>query len=198
MGKAVKTVANVATLGALSGGPLSLLGKKDPGEAASLIDTASPEAAAATREGLLQYKDMLGKSGDIAKTQISQMEQQARQNVADQALRAQQLVAQRGLGRTASGIGSILGVNRGLGEQLGNIRASENQLKLQNLGGISSGIASLMGAQQSGKIYNQGRASMGRQGGLAPLLGAGVGAFFGGPGGAQAGLGVGQAATQIG
>ncbi len=172
----------------------TLLGAKTPGTPDEVIDLGSAQGRALQEQLLGEYGGMIGQdTNQIASTQISAQENQARQLAQDQAMRAQQLVAQRGLGRTASGISQILGQQRGLGEQLSNIRAQQpalaQQLKQQNLGFASSGINQILNEQGQSKVLKMGQQAQGRSGGLLgaalPIAGqvlggmAGAGAFGG-------------------
>ena len=199
--------ANQASGGAVSkvGADLKdvMLGKKTPGTPDEVIDLASPQGRALQEQMLGQYGEMAGQDvAGMAATQTAQQEAQARQLAADQAKRAEQLVAQRGLGRTASGIGAILGQQRGLGKEISAIRANQpmltQQMKQQNLGFASSGINQILNEQGQSKVLKMGQQAGPRGGGLLPLLGGAAGAYFGGTAGVQVGMGLGQAATQIG
>lgn len=214
--RGVQTEAlNQATGGELSkiAGDLkdTLLGKKTPGTPDEVIDLASPQGRALQEQLLTQYGQLAGQdTNQMAANQIAGQEAQAIQLAQDQATRAQQLVAQRGLGRTASGISQILGQQRGLGEQLSGIRAQlpglQQQLKQQNLGFASSGINQILNEQGQSKVLKMGQQAQGRSGGLVaaalPIAGqvlggmAGAGAFggIGGALGASAGGAAGAAA----
>lgn len=181
----------------------AVLGRKDPGSPAQQINIASPEAQRLSTQAMQGYGDLLNQdTSQLAANQTQQMMGQARQGAADQEMQAKQMVAQRGLGNTSLGLNAILNTKQDLGRQLGAIQANQpllqNQLRMQNLQAAGGGISQLMGAQNAGQIYQPAVASRGRQGGLAPLLGAGLGASMGGPAGAQIGAGLGQYATQIG
>lgn len=110
--------------------------------------------------------------------------------------RAEQLIAQRGMGSSSIGLGQVLGQrkNLSLGMVMNNAGAEGRirDMMIQNGEG-------LIGAGQS---LWQPKASQGpmqmtdvkkRSGGLAGLLGAGVGAYFGGAQGAQTGMAMGDA-----
>lgn len=206
MGKALSVVKGaVDPLGFTGDNAISdiIKGKKDPGTPDSVIDLADPTGRALQSKALGQYGDFLNQDmSGIAANQTARLEEQARASVGDQQRQAQSLVAQRGLGGTSIGLNAILGQNAELGNQLGTIRANqpmlENQLKQQNLGYATNGINSILGEQGKSKIFKQGQVSQGRQGGLLPLIGGAAGAYFGGPAGAQAGMALGQAGTQIG
>lgn len=187
-----------------SGGELSKIGnglmdvafgKKTPGTPDEVIDLASPTGRALQEQAMNQYGQMLNQdTSAIAANQISQQENQARQNVADQEIRARQMVAQRGLGNTSMGMNAILGQSANLGNQLGAIRASApglaNQLKQQNLGFASQGVNQILNEQGQSKVLKLGQQAQGRSGGLVaaalPIAGqvlggmAGAGAFGGG------------------
>ena len=181
----------------------TIMGKKTPGTPDSVIDLASPTGRALQEQLLGQYGETLGQdTSGMAAQQVASQEAQARQLAKDQEMRAGQLVAQRGMGGTASGIGQILGQQRGLGEQVSAIRAQQpalaQQMKQQNLNFATSGINQILNEQGQSRALKMGQAATGRQGGLLPLIGGAAGAYLGGPAGAQVGMGLGQAATQIG
>lgn len=177
----------------------TLLGKKTPSTPDEVIDLASPTGRALQEQMLEGYGRYAGEQGrQMAALQTGKQEAQAIQNAADQTKRAEQLVAQRGLGRTASGIGAILGQQKGLGKEIAGIRANQPLLEQQQLGFASGGINQILNEQGQSKVLKMGQAAGPRSGGLLPLLGGAAGAYFGGPAGAQVGLGMGQAATQIG
>jgi hypothetical protein len=179
------------------------LGKKDPGTPDKIVDPADPTARWHQGKALDSYGQMLNKDmGQMSRTQTAQMENQARAGADDQERIARQMVAQRGLGNSSVGLNAVLNQKAGLSEKLGDIRANqpllEHQMNQQNLQFASGGINSILNEQGQSKVFQQGQASQGRQGGLMPLLGAGAGAYLGGAQGAKVGLAMGQAATQIG
>ncbi len=205
MGKALNyTPIGLASkaLGGPSGQEL-LQGKETPATPNEVIDLASPKGRE-IQEGLLsRYGDAANQDvGAMAQRQTSILEEQARAGVGDQERLAQKMVAQRGLGGTSLGLNAILNQSKGLGDQLGTIRANQpmlqNQLGQQNLNFATSGINQILGEQGSSKALKMGTPAGPRTGGLAPLLGGAAGAYFGGPGGAQAGMAGGQALTQLG
>jgi hypothetical protein len=180
----------------------TLLGEKDPGTSDQVVDFASKQGRDLQEQSLGKYGEFLNQdTKQLAANQIAQQSNQARANVEDQQRKAQQMVAQRGLGSSSIGVNAILNQGANLGNQLGAIQASqpalENQMRQQNLNFATGGINQILGEQGQSKVLKLGQASKGRQGGLAPLIGAGAGAYMGGPAGAQAGLGIGQAATQL-
>lgn len=176
----------------------AIMGKETPATPDEVIDLGSPQGRALQEQMLGQYGKYAGAEGrQIAALQTGQQESQAIQNVADQTKRAEQLVAQRGLGRTASGIGAILGQQKGLGKDVAAIRANQPLLEQQQLNFASGGINQILNEQGQSKVLKMGQAAGPRSGGLLPLLGGAAGAYFGGPAGAQVGMGLGQAATQI-
>lgn len=190
MGKAIKSVV---------GGTKDLvLGKKDPGVQAQQINMLSPEAQRASNLALGQYEGLLRDPSKGVDAQIAAQEDAARAAAEDRQRMAKQMIAQRGLGNTSFGLNQILGANTGLANQIGAIRAQRPLLERENLQAATQGLSSIIGAQTGGQVYNQGRESMGRRGGLAPLLGLGAGYAIGGVGGAQVGMGAGQALTQLG
>lgn len=197
VGSVVNTIAK-PVMSTFTKGPLGdmLLGQKDPGVAAQTIDLASPEGRDLQSKLLKEYGKTIGQGADA---EVSAMEAQARQNVADQERRAAQLVAQRGMGGTASGINAILNQKKGLNDQIAAIRAQAPGLARQNLNFATSGINQILGEQGSSKIYSAGTPSQGRTGGLAPLLGgaAGLYASGGNPQAGMAGMQAGQLLTKM-
>lgn len=209
MGKAISSAAPIVQTGGLSllaggKGKDLLLGKRDPGTAGQHLDLdpslkrVTDEARAQQSRIIKGFGDLLGSGDQMARNQINLQERFARRGVEDAQRQAQRFVAQRGLGNSSIGLSALMAPQRGLGERLEEIRASLPMLQLSNLSSISGGINAILGAQGAQRAYIPGQASMGRQGGLAPLLGAGIGGMLGGPAGATAGLGIGQAATQLG
>lgn len=181
----------------------AILGKKDPGTSDEVIDLADPYGRSLQNTALGEYGKYLNQdAGGMARTQTDNLNRQVRQDAEDQTRLAKQMVAQRGLGRSSLGLSAILGQSAGVGEKIGINNANEgllkNQIGQQNLNFATGGINQILGEQGTSKIFKQGQASQGRQGGLAPLIGTAAGAYFGGPAGAKVGAGIGQAATQIG
>jgi hypothetical protein len=209
MGGIVKGVGN-AVGGLVGGAGNLLLGKKDPGQAAQTIDMATPEQKAGQAGLMGKFQGIANQDyGQMAQNQTNQAEAQAIQNSKDMTNRAQQMVAQRGLGNTSMGMNEILGQQQNLGNEIGGIRSQrlglQNQLQQQGLGFAAKGMSDIWNTQQAGKIYQPGVASKGRQGGLMPIIGGVAGGVLGsvaGPmgtaAGAQAGMGLGNMFTQLG
>jgi hypothetical protein len=179
----------------------TLLGKKTPGTPDEVIDLADPEGRRLQSELLAQYGNQINQdTSGIAQQQITAQENQLLQNAKDQEMRAQQLVAQRGLGRTASGIGAILNQQRGLSDQVSAVRAQlpglQQQMKQQQLGFATGGINQILNEQGQSKVLKLGQQAQPRSGGLLaaalPIAGqvlggmAGAGAFGGAAGAAGA------------
>lgn len=204
MGKVLKyTPLNFATkaLGLGSAEDL-LLGKKDPGTPDEVIDLASKQGRELQEGALGKFGDVLNQdTSQLARNQTALLEKQAVAGSQDQERLARQMVAQRGLGSSSVGLNAILNQRAGVTDKLGAIRANQpmlqNQMQQQNLGFATQGINSILGEQGQSKVLKLGQASKGRQGGLMPLIGGAAGAYFGGPAGAQVGMGLGQAATQL-
>lgn len=199
---AVGGIYNAASGGKLmKGGKDLLFGKKDPGSPDRMLELDPSlkkvvdqgrelQSKALSRFGSLLDKDMTG-------VQTSLAEKQIRQNMQDQQKRAQQLVSRSGLGSSSLGLRAMMEPTRGVQDKLTELRASQPLMQLQNLQNISGGVNSILGTPGAQRALIQGRESMGRQGGLAPLIGAGLGGLLGGPAGAQVGMGLGQASTQM-
>jgi hypothetical protein len=153
-----------------------------------IIDMASPEGRKLQEQLLGQYGQGIGKdTNGIAQQQITAQENQIMQNAADQKTRAEQLVAQRGLGRTASGIGAILNQQRGVADQIGAVRSQlpglQEQMRQQNLNFASSGINQILNEQGQSKVLKMGQAARPSNGGLlaaaAPIAGSVLGGMAG-------------------
>lgn len=212
MGKTVKSVAGGGLIGQ---GKDLLFGKKEAGTAGGFV---SSDLSAEQNAALGQYNKLLDTDTQtLANSQINAQttglrraaevqEAGARQAAQDAQMNAQKMVAQRGLGNSSVGLNAVLNQSRGLSEKIGDIRANEfsqraqieaqqpmlaYNLKTQNLATATGGINNILGTRE--RFYQQGTAG-GRKGGLAPLVGAAAGAYFGGPQGAQIGMGLGQAA----
>lgn len=181
MGKAVGKVLGTVT-GTLTKGPLgdSLFGEKDPGVAASTANIYNSDQQKLLDNTTNQYQDLLNKNSQIAQNQGAQMENQILANADDQERKAQQIVAQRGLGNSSVGLNAILGAKKNTSDQIAGVRAGLPGMQLDNLNKINSGIGNLLGTQSGGTIYNKAQASTGRDGGLAPLLVAGGKAYASG------------------
>lgn len=106
--------------------------------------------------------------------------------------RTKQLIAQRGMGMSSIGLGTEVNQAKQLNEKLALNKASGME-RLRGLYGDQIN----MGNQLFGVKSSQGPIQMTnttyRTGGIAGLIGAGVGAYYGGAGGAQAGMAAGNA-----
>ena len=210
MGKVVKAIAKPSALlgvgglvaNELSGGKLdnmfsnALLGEKSDATPNEVIDLASVKGREFQEQALGQYGKLLGE--DTVANQIAAQQDAARQAAQDRTMQAQQAVAPRGLGGTSLGLNAILGQSGQLANQLGAIQASAPELRKQNLNFATGGINQILGEQGQSRILKMGQAAGPRTGGLAPLIGAGVGGLLGGPAGAGIGMSAGQYATQMG
>jgi len=192
MGKSVKSISQgggITGINVFGKAKDLLFGEKQAGEAGGYTQLTPEQQALMDKYSALAKQD----TTQIATNMANQQEAQLRQNVADQQMRASQMVAQRGLGNSSVGLNAVLGQSGQLANQIGAVRANQplaaRQLGMENLETARTGINALLGTRD----YKQGVAG-GRKGGLAPLVGAGIGAMYGGPAGAQAGMGVGQAA----
>lgn len=189
VGKVVKTVT------APLGGEDLLFGK---------YRGADPEAADIKRmklRGLKAQSKVLGElekgdktAGKRAGAQLRRETRALRGAAGDAQRRIQELVARRGIQGSSIGLAQEVGQQRKLAEQLGGLQASLPErieaLKQRNLQQRLAAGGQLAGSAGAVPIRFRG----GREGGIAPLLGAGIGAYAGGAGGAQAGMGIGQAA----
>lgn len=119
----------------------------------------------------------------------------------DQKRKAAELSAQRGLGQSSIGIGSILGAQRATADQLArqkaDIRTGEtnlaNQLASQRIAGLNQAQSGISGAISGvpQRNYIQGAKGV-RGGGLMDIAAPIVGGYFGGPAGIKAGSGISQ------
>jgi len=141
--------------------------------------------------------DEFGKQdfGGVARAEVAQEGRLARGSAQDRLRQLRGTLARRGLSGTSLGLSGEKAVSTNLASTLSAQNASTSgrirNFKLQQLRELLS---------QSGGVINKSpvklRRGGGRRGGLAPLIGAGIGALAGGGSGAKVGLGVGQAANQ--
>lgn len=194
-------IGGMATGQGLFGGlKNTLLGKKSEGspEKYSQLNPEQLNALGLYNEGLNNLKNF--NPEEQARVSILNQERMAQSGVADAERQARDLVAQRGLNKSAAGISAILGVGRGYNDKIQAIRAQQplmqQQLegeRLNRLGSLSGGINAIYDT----RMYTPAVAGGVRSGGiLGPLLGAAgtaAGAYFGGPMGAAAGSQMGSA-----
>lgn len=129
----------------------------------------------------------------IAGAQIARETKALRTAAEDTRRRLRESIARRGLGGTTAGLAQEVGIGRRLAEQTGAIKASLPERIRQERLARSQRIAGL-GAALSGQVGQVPiRFREERKGGLAPLVGAGLGGLLGGVGGAQVGAGLGTA-----
>lgn len=171
----------------------TLFGKKDKGVASSYMKLEKEQ-----KDILSRYKGMLGTNTDqIARNTVAAQEKSLLAGAKDNERNASQLVAQRGLGNSSVGLNAILNANRGLDEKVGSVRAQlpgmMYNLKNQNLNTAAGGIQNIL----NNRTFIQGRESTGRGGGLVGLGMTAAGAYFGGPGGAQAGHAAGKSIANL-
>jgi hypothetical protein len=170
-----------------------LLGKKSDAVKDSYTPLDPLQTKAINQYGQLMSQDM----SQIAKNRVAGQENQIRASGMDTERNAKQLIAQRGLGNSSVGLNAIINSNRDMGDRLNANRATlpglQYDMKVANLNNTSAGINNILNT----RMFKQGQAGGVRQGGLAPLLGMGLGAAFGGPGGASVGGGLGSALTQV-
>lgn len=130
----------------------------------------------------------------------------------DQKRQIAQQTAMRGLGNSSIGIGSVLGAQRDaanlLAQRKADIRTGENQLreqlaadKMARMAGAQGGISNILaGTAPYQRNYMQGAKGV-RGGGLvdvlAPIGGAAIGGYFGGPQGASVGMQAGRGIGSI-
>lgn len=164
------------------------------------IRRVQKKAAALQEMGIGEYKKSFDKPMDLEEASAS-IANENRTGVKDQMAarkKLQNLVAMRGLGGTSAGIGSEMESDRGYMDKMGTSQASLSD-RVKGLQDARAGKAvdlssSVMRAQDVPiDFYGQPAE---RVGGIAPLLGAGLGAYFSPEGqraeGAQVGMGMGQ------
>jgi len=199
------------------------LGKKDTGEKGGYIDL-DKTLADTTTQGRMRQQQALGiydkelqkLSGEGVESELAAEQARrtkiAQQKGADQRMRMSDVLAQRGMGRSASGLRMLSEAdNRGL-EGVANVRAGRTMLRkqmedsrLSKLGMISGGVNSILNARGAERGYEQAVKGKGRSGGLLKvgLMGAGAAAGFlaGGPQGIgpgmQMGSGMGQSVANL-
>lgn len=128
----------------------------------------------------------------------------------DQKRKMAELSAQRGLGGSSIGIGAILGAQRSTADQLArqkaDIRTNEsnlaNQLASQRMAGLNQAQSGISGAISGMPMRNYIQGAKGVRGGglvdvLAPIGGAAIGGYFGGPQGASVGMQAGRGIGSI-
>lgn len=138
-------------------------------------------------------ENVYGNPQETITSQIG-MENKLMRSAADDAVRrTRQLVSQRGLSGSSIGLGQEVNQAKQLNDKLSMNNASYRS----RLGDLykdqmatGQGLFNLKTAAAQSGLQMQNTKY--RSGGLAPLVGAGVGAYFGGAQGAQAGAGIGQ------
>jgi hypothetical protein len=132
----------------------------------------------------------------VVNSQIAQENRMMRGAAQDAINRTRQLVAQRGMSNSSIGLGQEVNQQRQLSNQLGMNQASGIQrlrdMKIENGQGLMNTGTGLFQTKIQGNQNLQMQDIKRRQGGLAPLVGAAIGGYLGGPGGAQVGMGAGQ------
>lgn len=133
----------------------------------------------------------------LVNNQIALENRLARGAADDAIMRTRQLVAARGMGNSSIGLGSEINQNRQFNNQLAMNNASAlgriRDMSIENGQGRMATGSALFNTKLQGQQNLQMQNITRRTGGIAGLVGAGAGAYFGGPQGAQAGLAMGQA-----
>lgn len=110
----------------------------------------------------------------------------------------EQQVAAQGLRGTSAGLGQILGVDRSVANAINTSRASlPSRISNMRMDRANSLLGSATNFNQAQNLPNALRRTHGRVGGLAPVIGAGIGGLLGassgkGLEGAQFGQGIGS------
>lgn len=133
----------------------------------------------------------------VVNSQIA-MENRLMRGAADDAInRTRQLVAQRGMANSSVGLGTEVNQARQLNDKLALNNASAigrlRDMSIENGQGLMNTGNALFQTKIQGQQNLQMQDIKKRQGGLAGLVGAGIGAYYGGPQGAQAGMAMGNA-----
>lgn len=191
-------LSNFGVKGGIGGLKDVLLGRKDKGVADRYLALDPLQ-----KDALGKYGDQLNVNTDqMAKNAVAGQERMIQTGAADAERNASKLIAQRGLGNSSVGLNALINTQRNTGDQINNVRAQlpgmQYDMKTKNLDNATSGIQNIL----NNRMFIQGRQGGGRTGGLAPLIGAGLGAAMAPPGGqaagAQMGMGLGNAFTQMG
>lgn len=180
-----------------------LLGKKDPG---APPDPIANDVRRVQRRGLKLQDQSMDEYGKEFETPKSAYDQQAQLEVnseikplfADRTnlrRRLQSIIAQKGMGDSSQGLTEELSQEQSANAQIGGIQSSlPGRIRDLRFERPSRAIAlgsQVMGSQNA-PIDFYGRKPS-RQGGLLPVVTAGIGGLLGGPAGATVGLGAGQA-----
>ncbi len=171
-----------------TGGFKDLLFGKEGG--AQAADPIAADILALKRKGIQALtKEFETPVEQQARAQAAREGRGIQQAGLDRRRQIQQQIAQRGLGASSIGLGQQAAIDRDIAQQQTQLTASlPERIAQLRQGRASRALAATSGAP----IRFQARPAV-RRGGLAPLIGAGVGGALGGPSGAQIGLGVGQA-----
>lgn len=210
-------VANEVTGGGIWGGGSNVLGlgdvlrgEKDPGVADKYLNL-DPSLQRNTEQGRRAQAQGLGlQSEELKRLQGVNVDQLANRvqvkgekaligQGKDEQRRAQQLVAQRGLNRSAVGLNAMVNAGGKTHDKLASMRADAPMMRekiagqrMQSIGNVTGGINQSLGSHGAQRDFVQGRTGGQRSGGLLSLAGTAAGAYFGGPAGAAAGQGLGQ------
>lgn len=179
--------------GLMGGVKDAVFGKKDPG-----VKDKFTELHPEQQHALNDYAGLRRTNTDnLAESSVAMEENGLRASSKDAEMQAHDLVAQRGLGNSSVGLNAILSQTRNLGDQIAAARARlplmKYDLKTQNLNNATRGIQDILNS----RTFIQGRESTGRGGGLLGVAMTGAGAYYGGPGGAQAGAGMGKSIANL-
>jgi len=165
-------------------------------------DAISGQIRETHEKALLRQKELLddvkgikgGAAVEAVKKGAARQTSLARGSAADQRRQLQESIARRGLGRSSLALSAGRDIQKDLGQRIGQIERGIPMAELQAKLGVMRGRGSIINPiAQATKFPVQMRAiKRGRKGGLAPVIGAGVGAMFGGAQGAGAGMQIGQ------
>lgn len=137
-----------------------------------------------------------GNPEDYVQNQIGLENKMLRTSTADTDRSLSKIIAQRGMGNSSIGLGQQVNQQKQLSDQIAMNNASSGS-RLKDLlndqmqtGNTLFGVKASQGPVQMQDIKQ-------KQGGIMPLVGAGVGAYLGGAKGAQVGMGLGQYMTSM-
>lgn len=128
----------------------------------------------------------------VVQNQIGLENKLMRGSAQDANRRTQDLIAQRGMGASSIGLGQQVNQEKMLNDRIVMNNASTTS-RIMDIGREKINLGNSLFALKAGQGPIQMNTIKKREGGLAGLIGAGVGAYYGGPGGAQAGQGMGEA-----
>lgn len=176
-------------LGDLLGGKTKTY-KKDP--LADDINAAGKLGIGQMTSATNELNDKVyGNAENFIDSQIGLENKMLRGSTADANRSLSKMIAQRGMGNSSIGMGEQINQERQLSDKIAMNTASSGSRLKDLLNEKLTGGSSLWNVKASqGPVQMQDIKQ--KQGGLMPLIGAGVGGYLGGASGAQVGMGLGQ------